>query len=120
MSVSPPLSLTLSRKGSGNNDTPKRCFRGSIDGACLQIGIYSEFTSRVPACGCGSLFGLMPEEGGDVSSRNSSPDAMLILVRASDFTLIFRYADSLFFYRITFIPFPFRYSFTCRMVNVLK
>jgi len=56
--VSFHLTLTLSREGRGNNVTSKRCFRGSIDGACLEMGIYSEFTSEK-----GSLFGLMPEEG---------------------------------------------------------
>jgi len=56
--VSFPLSLALSREGRGNIVAPKRCFIGSIDGACLETGIYSEFASEK-----GSLFGLMPEEG---------------------------------------------------------
>jgi len=50
--------LILSREGRGNIVNTKRRFGGSIDGACLEMGIYSEFTSEK-----GSLFGLIPEEG---------------------------------------------------------
>ncbi len=52
------FALALSREKRGDVLAPKRCFRGSIVGACLEMGIYSEFTSEK-----GSLFGLMPEEG---------------------------------------------------------
>jgi len=41
--------------------------------------------------------------GGDVSPYNSKPDTNARTI-----------------YRRTFSPFAFRYSFTCRMVNVLK
>ncbi|HNT68040.1 MAG TPA: hypothetical protein PKK79_02660, partial [Syntrophorhabdaceae bacterium] len=50
--------VTFCRKEGGDNAAPKRCFRGPIDGACLEMGIHSEFTSEK-----GSLFGLRSKRG---------------------------------------------------------
>jgi len=48
------VAMNLSCKGRRNIVTPKRFFGESIDGACLQIVIYS---------GCGRLFGLCLKRG---------------------------------------------------------